>query len=260
MIMPQNPETSPAPVPTLALPTLAVVVPVKNEADNILPLITEIDRALAGQGAFEIIYVDDGSSDMTPASLRQAVAAFPMVRVVRHRQSCGQSAAVATGVKAARAPIIATLDGDGQNDPADIPALLARLLQEPESGRDFLLVAGHRQKRRDTEIRRLSSKIANSVRAGLLGDDTPDTGCGLKVFTRAAFLDMPRFDHMHRFLPALMIRRGGRVVSVPVHHRPRERGVSKYGVWNRLWVGIVDLCGVMWLQRRANLPQIESPE
>jgi dolichol-phosphate mannosyltransferase len=179
---------------------------------------------------------------------------------LRHHVSCGQSAAVATGVKAARAPIIATLDGDGQNDPADIPALLQRLLSESEDGRDLLLVAGHRQKRRDDGLRRLSSKIANRVRAGLLGDDTPDTGCGLKLFTRAAFLDMPRFDHMHRFLPALMIRRGGRVVSLPVHHRPRERGVSKYGVWNRLWVGIVDLFGVMWLQRRANLPRVESIE
>jgi len=240
------------------LPALAVVVPVKNEAENIVPLIDEIARSLADRVEFEIVYVDDGSTDATISILRRERAARPYLRVLRHAQSCGQSAAVASGVKAARAPVIATLDGDGQNDPADIPALLQRLLAEPEDKRDFLLVAGHRQKRRDTGIRRMSSKIANGVRAWMLKDATPDTGCGLKLFTKAAFLDMPRFDHMHRFLPALMIRRGGSVVSVPVHHRPRERGVSKYGVWNRLWVGIVDLFGVMWLQRRANLPKVES--
>lgn len=238
-------------------PEIAVVVPVKNEADNIEPLLTEIAAALRGRHVFEIIYVDDGSDDATPARLTAAKVAFPELRVLRHRRSCGQSQAVASGVKIARAPVVATLDGDGQNDPADIPALFARLLTEPEGQRDFLLVAGHRQKRRDDGVRRLSSKIANRVRAGLLGDSTPDTGCGLKVFSREAFLDMPRFNHMHRFLPALMIRRGGRVVSVAVNHRPRERGVSKYGVWNRLWVGIVDLFGVMWLQHRASVPEIE---
>jgi dolichol-phosphate mannosyltransferase len=244
----------------LPAPLLAVVVPVKNEADNILPLIEEIERALTDRVPFEIIYVDDGSDDATPEILRLARARTGVLRVLRHARSCGQSAAVATGIKAARAPIIATLDGDGQNDPADIPALLQTLLAEPEEKRDDLLVAGLRAKRRDSGLRRLSSKIANRVRAALLKDDTPDTGCGLKLFTRTAFLDMPRFDHMHRFLPALMIRRGGRVLSVPVNHRPRERGVSKYGVWNRLWVGIVDLFGVMWLQRRASRPQVESLE
>jgi dolichol-phosphate mannosyltransferase len=167
---------------------------------------------------------------------------------------------VASGVKAARASLIATLDGDGQNDPADIPALLERLLAEPPDQRDRLMIAGNRRKRRDTAVRRLSSRVANGVRAGLLGDDTPDAGCGLKLFSRAAFLDMPRFDHMHRFLPALMIRQGGRVLSVPVNHRPRQRGVSKYGLWNRLWVGIVDLFGVMWLQRRASLPVIDAED
>jgi len=239
-----------------ALPEIAVVVPVKNEADNVLPLITEIAAALKGR-AFEIVYVDDGSDDATPLRLKEARAQFPQLHVVRHAKSCGQSQAVATGVKAAFAPIIATLDGDGQNDPADIPAMLERLLEEPEDKRHLLLVAGHRQKRRDTFIRRLSSKIANKVRVAMLKDNTPDTGCGLKVFAREAFLDMPRFNHMHRYLPALMIRRGGRVVSVAVNHRPRERGVSKYGVWNRLWVGIVDLFGVMWLQSRASVPVVE---
>jgi dolichol-phosphate mannosyltransferase len=253
--MPQTPDA-----PISFEPVLAVVVPVKNEADNILPLVAEIDAALAGKHVFEIIYVDDGSDDRTPEMLRDARAKFPALRIVRHKNSCGQSAAVATGVKAARAPIIATLDGDGQNDPADIPALVRRLLDEAPEARSLLLVAGFRHKRRDDGIRKASSRIANRVRAGMLKDDTPDTGCGLKVFTREAFLDMPRFDHMHRFLPALMIRRGGKVVSVPVNHRPRERGVSKYGVWNRLWVGIVDIFGVMWLQNRANLPVIESRE
>jgi dolichol-phosphate mannosyltransferase len=253
--MPNTPDA-----PISFEPVLAVVVPVKNEADNILPLVSEIDAALSGRHVFEIIYVDDGSDDRTPEMLRAARAKFPTLRVVRHKTSCGQSAAVATGVKAARAPIIATLDGDGQNDPADIPALVRRLLDEPEESRSYFLVAGWRHKRRDDGIRKASSRIANQIRAGMLKDDTPDTGCGLKVFTREAFLDMPRFDHMHRFLPALMIRRGGKVVSVPVNHRPRERGVSKYGVWNRLWVGIVDIFGVMWLQHRANLPVIESRE
>ena len=243
-----------------AFPDLAVVVPVKNEADNILPLVGEIYAALDGRTAFEIVYVDDGSDDITPTRLREAQVQFPRLRVVRHRKSCGQSQAVATGVKAARAPYIATLDGDGQNDPADIPALLDRLLAEPAAERDRLLVAGHRQKRQDDSIRLWSSKIANGIRASLLKDHTPDTGCGLKLFTREAFLDMPRFNHMHRFLPALMIRRGGKVVSVRVNHRPRERGVSKYGVWNRLWVGIVDLFGVMWLQARASVPIIESQD
>ena len=252
------PQTTDAPISFE--PILAVVVPVKNEADNILPLVGEIHAALSGKHVHEIIYVDDGSDDRTPDMLREARAKYPALRVVRHRNSCGQSAAVATGVKAARAPVIATLDGDGQNDPADIPALLRRLLDEAPEARSYLLVAGWRHKRRDDGIRKMSSRIANKIRAGMLKDDTPDTGCGLKVFTREAFLDMPRFDHMHRFLPALMIRRGGKVVSVPVNHRPRERGVSKYGVWNRLWVGIVDLFGVMWLQNRANLPQIEHRE
>lgn len=245
---------------TSDLPLLAVVVPVKNEADNVLPLIGEIHAALDGRTAFEVVYVDDGSDDATPRVLAEAKLKYPRLRVVRHRRSCGQSQAVASGVKVARAPIIATLDGDGQNDPADIPALLDRLLAEPEAARDLLLVAGHRQKRQDDSIRLWSSKIANGIRAGLLGDDTPDTGCGLKLFTREAFLDMPRFNHMHRFLPALMIRRGGKVVSVRVNHRPRERGISKYGVWNRLWVGIVDLVGVMWLQARASVPVIEQQD
>ena len=156
--------------------------------------------------------------------------------------------------------MIATLDGDGQNDPADLPLLLDKFEEVDKGPIDFLLVTGHRTKRRDTAIKRFSSRVANRIRAGLLKDRTPDTGCGLKVFTRTAFLDMPRFDHMHRYLPALMIRRGGRSVSIPVNHRPRERGISNYGTLDRLWVGISDLMGVMWLLRRANKPDVEEIE
>ncbi len=237
-------------------PEIAVVIPVLNEQDNIQPLTDEIMAALDGVMSYQIVYVDDGSEDATTDILKGLARKHPHFNPVRHQVRCGQSAAVATGVKAATAPLIATLDGDGQNDPADIPAL-ARRWREDADG-DLLLVAGLRAKRRDTAIRKLSSRIANGIRSRLLGDATPDTGCGLKVFTREAFLDMPRFDHMHRFLPALMIRRGGRVVSVPVNHRPRERGASKYGVMNRLWVGIVDLFGVRWLQKRASVPQVEQ--
>ncbi|HIJ62399.1 MAG TPA: glycosyltransferase family 2 protein [Rhodospirillaceae bacterium] len=241
-------------------PLVSVVVPVRNEEDNILPLIEEIEHALDGRYPFEIVYVDDGSDDATPLRLREARAVRRHLRSLRHVASCGQSQAVATGVKAARAPLIATLDGDGQNDPADLPAMLARLLEEPADRRDRLMVVGHRRRRRDNLLRRLSSLFANAVRARLLGDATPDTGCGIKVFSREAFLDLPRFNHMHRFLPALMQRRGGVVASVAVNHRPRQRGQSKYGLWDRLWVGIVDLLGVMWLQRRASRPVIDSAD
>ena len=158
----------------------------------------------------------------------------------------------------ADAPVIATLDGDGQNDPADIPTLLDRFREFADP--DRILIAGHRTKRKDSWLKKVSSRFANSVRAAILKDDTPDTGCGLKVFSRNAFLAMPRFDHMHRYLPALMIRSGGKVISVPVNHRPRERGTSKYGVWNRLWVGIADLFGVMWLIRRGSVPVLEHLE
>jgi len=238
-------------------PELAVVVPVHNETDNLATLIEEICTSLDSlSGDFEIIYVDDGSTDKTTERLLQIKTECPQLRVLSHRQCCGQSAAIMTGVKAARAEVIATLDGDGQNDPADIPALYTALKGAPD--RDRLLVAGLRAKRRDSWIKRMSSKIANSVRSGLLKDDTADTGCGLKVFTRAAFMDMPRFDHMHRFLPALMIRRGGSVISLAVNHRPRERGASKYGTLDRLAVGIVDLLGVIWLLRRASRPEVEE--
>lgn len=246
--------------PSIDVPNLAVVVPVRNEMLNVGPLIAEIVCAVKDRGAFEMIFVDDGSDDETLSALTELMAKDDTLRVLNHEKSMGQSAAIATGVKAARAAVIATLDGDGQNDPADIPLLLEKFEEVDKGPTDLLLVTGHRTKRRDTAIKRFSSRFANSIRAGLLNDHTPDTGCGLKIFTRAAFLDMPRFDHMHRFLPALMIRRGGRVVSVPVNHRPRERGTSNYGVLDRLWVGISDLIGVMWLQRRTSVPIVEEVE
>ena len=232
-----------------AVPLLSVVVPVRNEGPNIGPLVVEIRAALAGV-AHEIVYVDDGSVDDTAARLLEAG-----VVVRRHRASCGQSAAVVTGVRAARGVWIATLDGDGQNDPADIPALFARACDD--AGVGPLLVAGHRTTRRDSAVKRVSSRFANRVRAALLHDATPDTGCGLKVFRRDAFLELPHFDHMHRYLPALFIRAGGRVVSVAVNHRARVRGVSNYGTLDRLWVGLFDLVGVFWLQRRWRRPVVE---
>jgi dolichol-phosphate mannosyltransferase len=233
---------------------LSVVIPVRNEAPNIAPLVGEIRAALDGVADYEIVYVDDGSSDGTAAAIGELRRGFPRLRLIRHRASAGQSAAVLSGVKAARAPWIATLDGDGQNDPADIPRLLEMARAAPPQ--PPLLIAGWRQKRRDSTVKRLSSRIANRVRGGLLGDGTPDTGCGLKLFRRALFLELPFFDHCHRFLPALVKRQGGRVVSVPVNHRPRQRGASNYGTLDRLFVGITDLLGVMWLMRRARLPDI----
>jgi dolichol-phosphate mannosyltransferase len=229
-------------------PELSVVVPVCNEAENVEPLAREIDAALAGR-AWEMIFVDDGSTDETSAVLRRLKAELPALRVLHHSFRSGQSAAVASGVRAARAAWIATLDGDGQNDPADIPKLLAE--RDVAANRDVQLFMGNRKaSRKDTAFRKLQSSIANGVRSSLLGDGTPDTGCGIKLFSREIFLELPRFDHMHRFLPALFMRHGARVISVPVSHRPRLRGSSKYGMLNRLWVGIVDICGVMWLRRR----------
>ncbi len=240
-------------------PLLSVVVPVRNEGPNILPLIAEIRAALVGRD-YEILYVDDGSLDETPARLREAAQAGAPLRWLRHRRGCGQSAAIVTGVRQAAGRWIATLDGDGQNDPADIPALLEEAFARDADAPGLVLVAGHRVRRRDGAVKRLTSSIANAVRARLLADGTPDTGCGLKVFRRDAFLDLPHFDHMHRFLPALFLRAGGRVVSVPVNHRARQRGRSNYGTLGRLGVGIFDLVGLLWLQRRWSRPEIEDSE
>lgn len=234
---------------------LSVVVPVRNEQDNVEGLIVEINAALQSVIEHEIIYVDDGSTDETYARLKSLQSQYPQLRIVRHAKSCGQSTAVRTGVKSARYDWVATLDGDGQNNPADIIKLLAALTDGVD------LVGGNRrQSRRDTWIKRMSSVIANTVRSSMLKDDTPDTGCGLKLFSRIAFLDLPYFDHMHRFLPALIKRRGGKVISVHVGHRNREHGKSNYGTLDRLMVGLVDLFGVAWLQRRAKIPQVMEEE
>ena len=233
---------------------LSVVIPVLNEAGNIEPLLAEVVAALQGKFDFEIVYVDDASDDATPVELASARRRNPRLRVVTHRRTCGQSTALRSGVIAARGDWRATLDGDGQNDPADIPKLLEVARQAAATGQT-VLVAGYRKRRQDSNVKRVSSRVANAVRSRLLGDATPDTGCGLKVFARADFLTLPYFDHMHRFLPALMQRAGGSVTSVEVNHRHRQRGASKYGTLDRLAVGVVDLLGVMWLQRRARIPE-----
>jgi dolichol-phosphate mannosyltransferase len=248
-----NAKVAPAPAQAAPVRTLSVVVPVRNEAGNIRPLVEEIRTALAGLADYEIIYVNDGSTDDTSSELRALKSEYSELRVIRHDQSCGQSTAVRSGVKAARGEWIATLDGDGQNDPADIPKLIAALTE------NVALAGGNRRHaRRDVWIKRVSSVIANGIRSRILRDSTSDTGCGLKLFRRDVYLDLPYFDHMHRFLPALIQRSGWRVVSVPVNHRPRQRGTSNYGTLDRLVAGIVDLVGVFWLLRRAKLPAVRE--
>jgi dolichol-phosphate mannosyltransferase len=236
---------------------LSVVIPVCNEVDNVQPLAREVQAALAAHRPFEIIFVDDGSIDGTAAAVCAArEGGISEIRLLQHSRRSGQSAAVWTGVRAARAAWVATLDGDGQNDPADIPVLLEALRTGDESLR---LVMGNRTARQDSWLRKISSRVANSVRGRLLRDATPDTGCGIKLLHRATFLEVPRFDHMHRFLPALFQRAGATVISVPVRHRRRTRGASKYGLHNRLWAGIVDLGGVRWLIVR-NPPPVSVSE
>lgn len=237
---------------------ISVIIPVYNEEDNLSPLVSEIQAALADLFTFEILYVDDGSSDATVEALKALAKDRPSLRYVCHEGNFGQSAAVATGVRYACGAVIATLDGDGQNDPADIPKLLAALKRNSRTSIHNKLVVGRRHKRKDTWIKRISSKIANGVRSRLLKDSTPDTGSGLKVFSKDTFMNLPKFDHMHRFLPALIIRNGGEVISIEVNHRERLRGQSKYGLHNRLWVGIVDMMGVMWLQRRGIAPVVRD--
>ena len=243
-----------------ALPQLSVVVPVFNEEDNVAPLVDEIVAALRSNallrgGNFEIVYIDDRSTDATLERLRALQAITPELRVIRHLSNAGQSTAVRNGVKAARAPWIATLDGDGQNDPADIPKLLA---QRDAATPDIKLFAGWRVNRQDSGSKRRASKWANAIRARMLRDDTPDTGCGIKLFEREAFLDLPYFDHMHRYLPALMQRAGWKTVSVPVNHRQRTAGVSKYNNLDRALVGIRDLRGVAWLIVRSRRTAVEE--
>ncbi|GLS21485.1 dolichol-phosphate mannosyltransferase [Labrys miyagiensis] len=227
-------------------PEISVVVPVRNEAGNIEPLIREIARALSGR-SFEIVYVDDGSSDATPAELQRLQTELPFLRSFRHAASCGQSCAVRTGVRNARGSLIVTIDGDGQNDPAYIPALVDALTSGgPTTG----MIAGQRLGRKDTGFKRWQSKTANNVRAWVLKDGTRDTGCGLKAVRRDVYLALPYFDALHRFMPALVKREGFDVGHVDVVDRPRLTGVSNYGFFDRLWVGILDLVGVWWLVRR----------
>ena len=239
-------------------PALSVVVPVFNEEDNVAPLVAEIVAALRGRVDFEIVYVDDDSKDGTLARLRALKAEVPELRVIHHQRQSGQSTAIRNGVKAARGEWIATLDGDGQNDPADIPRLLAERDQPGNAG--IKLFAGWRVQRMDSGSKRWASKLANAIRSRMLRDATPDTGCGIKLFEREAFLELPHFNHMHRYLPALMQRAGFRSVSVPVGHRHRSTGVSKYNNLNRALVGISDLRGVAWLIRRGKVTPVQEVE
>lgn len=234
--------------------SLSVVVPVHNESQNIISLVEEIHGALDQLLAYEIIYVDDGSTDNTYEKLNEAGYKWQNMRVVRHRNNCGQSTALCTGVRAAYSDWVVTLDGDGQNDPADIPKLWDKCTSS--GSHENLIICGYRRRRQDTWLKRISSRLANRFRQFILKDATPDTGCGIKLFSRTAFLKLPYFDHMHRFLPALFLRQGGSVISVEVNHRPRTRGQSHYGMTNRLWIGLVDTFGVAWLQRRMKLPII----
>jgi glycosyltransferase involved in cell wall biosynthesis len=232
---------------------VSIVVPVRNEADNVAPLIAEIGAALDGRFGYEIIYVDDGSTDATPQRLRAIMRERDNLRVVRHAKSGGQSAAVRSGVRAARGAIVATLDGDGQNNPAFLPQLIAAI----EGGGDRVgLAAGQRVGRKDTGFKKIQSRVANAVRNSILRDGTRDSGCGLKAFRREVFLAMPYFDGLHRFLPALVRREGFDIVYVDVIDRPRHSGVSNYGFFDRLWIGLMDLAGVWWLiRRKKSTPQ-----
>ena len=237
-------------------PEVSVVVPVKDEVENAVPLLDEICAALRGRALFEVLFIDDGSSDATVQALKAAKAHAPELRVLRHARNSGQSRAIRSGVIAARGRLIATLDGDGQNDPGDIPRLWEAFRRD--GGGDLRLVSGWRRRRRDAWSRRAASRLANAVRGRVLGDRSPDAGCGLRLVHRATFLGLPFFDHQHRFLPALIAAAGGRAISVEVGHRPRMRGRSKYGLGSRLGAGLVDLLGVLWLVRRSR--RLEADE
>ena len=233
---------------------VSIVIPAKNEEDNVEPLISEIMTALDGVAEFEIIYVDDGSTDKTHAELLRLMdLGNTHIRPVRHRFSVGQSTAIMTGIQVAQGELIVTMDADGQNDPADIPELLAAARKFP-AATDFC-IAGYRKNRKDTAWKRFQSKVANNIRRRILSDGTPDTGCGLKVVPKETFLKLPYFDHIHRFIPALVQRIKGEIVVVEVNHRDRQAGVSKYNMLGRLGVGIVDMFGVMWLQRRVKIAE-----
>jgi dolichol-phosphate mannosyltransferase len=236
---------------------ISIIVPAKNEADNIGFLVNEIMAHLSAHYQFEIIYIDDGSADLTTPKVLELILAYPdNIRLIQHAHSVGQSTAICTGVKHASGELIVTIDADGQNNPADIINLLQTAMAFPK-GVHFC-VTGYRKQRKDTAWKRCQSRLANSVRAKLLGDNTPDTGCGLKVMPRSTFLLLPYFDHMHRYLPALIKRMGGEIVVVEVGHRDRQHGQSNYGMWDRLLAGLIDMLGVMWLQRRNKIPNIKE--
>ena len=230
---------------------VSVVVPAKDERDNLAPLIGEIDAALAGQYCYELIYVDDGSEDDSYAILCDLKRRYAGLRVIRHARAVGQSMAVLSGVRHGRGDWLVVLDGDGQNDPADGPGLVDALAAGPPG---LVLVGGERVKRQDSAAKKFASRFGNGVRKKLLKDTANDTGCGLKAFRREAFLRLPYFDHIHRYLPALMLREGYQVSFRPVNHRHRQTGQSKYTNLGRLWASLSDLFGVMWLQSRSRLP------
>jgi dolichol-phosphate mannosyltransferase len=243
------------PFPETAAVAVSIVVPVRNEAGNLAPLIAEIAGALDGRWAYEIIYVNDGSTDSTGEKLAELKKSYVQLRQIRHATSGGQSAAVRSGVRAARGAIVATLDGDGQNNPVFLPDLIAAV--EKGAGR-VGLAAGQRVGRKDTGFKKLQSRIANTVRNAILHDGTRDTGCGLKAFPREVFLAMPYFDGLHRFLPALVRREEYDIAYVEVIDRPRHSGASNYGFFDRLWIGIMDLAGVWWLIRRKKPTPVAS--
>ncbi len=237
---------------------ISVVVPAKDERDNLAPLVGEIDAALGGRFEYELIYVNDGSVDGSHVVLRDLQTRFTRLRVLCHVHAVGQSMAVLSGVRHGRGDWLVVLDGDGQNDPADIPAMLEEAMRRYQSDPYQVGLIGHRVNRRDDWVKRLSSTLANGFRDLLLRDGIPDTGCGLKVVRRDWYLKLPAFNHMHRYIPALIQAQGGRMAPWPVNHRPRQAGISKYGVWNRLWVGLVDVVGVWWLQRRSKVVEIRE--
>jgi dolichol-phosphate mannosyltransferase len=247
--------SSDLPAPEAAPVDVSIVVPVRNEQDNVAPLIAEITAALDGRWPYEIIYVNDGSTDATPARLVKLMQMRSNLRRIDHAASSGQSAAVRTGVRNARGAIVATLDGDGQNNPAFLPNLISAI---QDGGGRVGLAAGQRVGRKDTGFKKMQSRIANGVRNAILKDGTRDTGCGLKAFRRDVFLSMPYFDGLHRFLPALVRREGFDIAYVDVTDRPRHSGVSNYGFFDRLWIGIMDLAGVWWLVRRKRTTPVAT--
>lgn len=240
-------------------PEITIVIPAKNEVDNIRPLINEIRAAMDGRYHYELIYVDDGSTDQTFETLKSIHdEGFHQLQVIRHKASVGQSFSVLNGARHGRGEWLVVLDADGQNDPADIPGMLQVIQDAYAKDPKKVGIIGHRVNRRDDWVKRLSSKLANGFRDWMLKDGIPDTGCGLKATRRDWYVRLPAFNHMHRYIPALIQSLGGEMLIHPVNHRPRMAGVSNYGVWNRLWVGLVDVFGVRWLQIRAKKIEIQE--